>query len=114
MLKTCSLIHICFDTDWDSVQSHKEFISSSTYKPCMEVFLSHLNGPLAIYHAYFHPQSPISALNSTPTSVTEYLTFYFDVDMSDHNRSDWEKVLSTFKSVLERSAEGYRGGLVDG
>lgn len=30
--------------------------------------------------------------------------------MSDHDKFTWEKIFSTFKSVLERSAEGYRGG----
>lgn len=97
-----------FFVDWDSVGSHKNFIASPAYEPFNETFASVLDGEIVIYHAYFAPHPPSSALNRIPSPTTEYATFYFPSDMSDLERFSWNDIFSDFKDTLAHHAEGFK------
>ena len=97
-----------FFVDWDSVGSHKNFIASPAYGPFEETFSLILDGKILVYHAYFAPHLPSSALDRISSPMTEYATFYFPSDISDIDRSSWKWAFSDFKETLEKHAKGFK------
>lgn len=93
--------------DWDSVGSHKKFMAAPTYGPFIDKFSSILDGEITLYHAHFTPHTPSSALSRTPQSTTEYITFYFPSNLSEHDISSWDQVFSKFTQTLTRHADGF-------
>ncbi|CAJ2510121.1 Uu.00g060210.m01.CDS01 [Anthostomella pinea] len=62
--------------EWDSLQSHKDFMASSTYGPFLDRFMSLVDGEPKMMHADFKPEGNATKCLSAP--ATEIATFYFD------------------------------------
>ena len=98
-------------SDWDSVQSHQDFIASPGYEGFTEIISSLLDKDILLYHTRFSPSPPSTAFSTTSASVAENLTFYFPSTMSDAYRSSWDETFAEFKRILERHAEGFKTGV---
>lgn len=91
--------------NWDSIDSHKAFMSSSAYGPFFQSFASIIASPPKIVHADFEP-SPSALAQALAAPVTEIATFYFD----GSEPSDYLSGVTKFRDVLEKEqSHGYIG-----
>ncbi|KAL8701467.1 MAG: hypothetical protein Q9201_004888 [Fulgogasparrea decipioides] len=94
--------------DWDSIDAHKKFTNQSYYGPFAKHLLSVVDGGMEIFHVNFSPHPPAAALSGT-TAVTEVVGHYFSTDLSESDKSSFERNLMEFVKVLEQKAAGFTG-----
>ena len=96
-------------TDWDSYESHQNFVASPPYAPFEKHLLTLVDGPVSMRHANFSPHPPSSAISSTTSPVTEVLTAYFD-----SQDSSFAEKYAQFASALidDGSCKAAAGGWV--
>ncbi|KAF2086238.1 hypothetical protein K490DRAFT_44464 [Saccharata proteae CBS 121410] len=93
--------------DWDSLDSHKDFMSHPTdYKPMVTALQPLLFQPPSFQHVPF--AGSLAPVLSAP--VTEILIFYFPThDLSEHDRAAFEDTFSDYAITLSKNAEGNHG-----
>lgn len=95
--------------DWDSINSHTNFMGQPNYETFLKHLLSIVDGEMGVLHVEFNPHPPSAAVSGTSSPVTEVVDHYFVADLSDSEKSDFESNLSKFVKVLEEKADGYKG-----
>ncbi|KAL6242877.1 hypothetical protein RBB50_009977 [Rhinocladiella similis] len=102
--------------DWDSIESHKQFIDSDAYDPFLKRFSNLLGGDPKLYHAHFVPHPPRAVLSNTTTPTTEIVHMYFPTSYSDQDKKKVADDTKALIAVLEKEASTYRataGGWVE-
>lgn len=86
-------------------------MASPAYAPFTKHLMSIVDGTVTVQHAHFTPHPPTSALNGTHSRVTEEATFYFPADISEADKSSWDKNARSFLKMLEQHAEGFKASM---
>lgn len=95
-------------SEWDSVQSHTDFIENPIYQGFLKNIGTILDGNITLFHLYFASHPPSSVFGTASAGVAEHLAFYFASTISDAERSSWDKTYADFKKVLEQHAKGFK------
>ncbi|KAF2470414.1 uncharacterized protein BDR25DRAFT_287334 [Lindgomyces ingoldianus] len=94
--------------DWESIESHKDFMNSPSYGPFIERLKPLLAGPPHLLHVKLPSQSPFSHPGAAP--ITECISMYFEPSYSTASYDpNWAK----FKEGVEqmaKEAQGLTGG----
>jgi heme-degrading monooxygenase HmoA len=88
--------------DWDSVDSHKNFMSSDSYAAFGGKLMSLLDGVEGVSHANLTPHPPSAALSEKSSPATELLTVYFP---KDYSSAQQEKFAADFKQLEQAIKE---------
>ncbi|KAF2011751.1 hypothetical protein BU24DRAFT_426850 [Aaosphaeria arxii CBS 175.79] len=90
--------------DWATLDDHKTFMASPTYKPFYENLSTLLDGPVKLYHV----ESPSSQSFSTPGSapVTECISIYFE---PSYSTAAYDASFAKFADVASKTADEAQG-----
>ncbi|KAI9760799.1 MAG: hypothetical protein M4579_001429 [Chaenotheca gracillima] len=101
--------------DWDSLDAHKAFMSSTDYDPFVKHLLSILDGDPQLHHAKLSPFPPTRTLSNSSNPVTEVVTFHFPASFSDSDAQDFDKAWAqTLKAFQDNAGPGLTGSGVSG